>query len=87
MFVIIDELSKTIYYKLIKITLNINGQLQIQINVILKHFSLFNSIISNKNILFTSKFYLFVCYFRDIKEKTSITFHTKQTTRLKNKTR
>lgn len=45
--VIVDQLIKLIYYKLIKIRINELGLTKVIIDIIIRHYSLFNVIIIN----------------------------------------
>ena len=56
-----------VYYKPIKNTINISRLAKVRINIIIQQHSLPNSIIINKNLLFTSKFWLLLYYFFAIK--------------------
>ena len=64
-----------VYYKLVKITTNALGLAEVIINVIIRHHSLPDSIVTDKSSLFTSKFWLLFCYFFSIKRRLSTTFH------------
>ena len=73
--VIIDRLTKMVYYKLIKITINTPRLVKVIINVVVRHYALPNSIVIDRGLLFTSKFWLFFCYFFGIKRRLSTTFN------------
>ena len=64
-----------VHYKPVKITLNIPGLAEVIIDVIVRHYRLLNSIVTNRGPLFTSKFWLSICYFLAIKQKLSTAFH------------
>ena len=53
--VIVDRLTKMIYYKPVKVTINAPKLAKVILNMIIQHHSLLNSIVSNKSLLFTSK--------------------------------
>ena len=55
-FIIIDQLMKIIYYKLIMIIIDASSLISLSINIIIKYYNLLNLIITNEKILFTSKF-------------------------------
>ena len=74
-FVIIDKLTKMIYYKPVKITINAPGLVEVIIDVVVWYYGLFDSIITDQGSLFTSKFWFSLCFFLGIKKKLSITFH------------
>ena len=46
-FIIINQLTKMIYYKQVKIMINIPDLAKIIINIMVKHYSLFNFIITD----------------------------------------
>ena len=58
-----------VHYKLVKITINAPSLGEVIINVMVKHHSLFNSMITDQESLFTSKFWFLLCYFLKIKQK------------------
>ena len=74
-FVIVDWLTKMVHYKLVKITINTPGLAEIIIPVIMRHYSLLDSIVTDRESLFTLKFWSLLCYFLDIKQRLSTTFH------------
>lgn len=45
-----------VYYKLIKVTINISGLAKAIINVVMRHYSLFNLIVTDYGLVFISKF-------------------------------
>lgn len=65
--VIMDCLTKIIYYKLIKKIIGIVDLVKVIINIMVKQHSLLKSIVSDKSFLFCSKFWFLPCYFLDIK--------------------
>ena len=73
--VFIDWLTKMIHYKPVKITINALGLAKIIIDVVMHYHSLLDSIITNQGTLFTSKFWLSLCYFFGIKRQLSTTCH------------
>ena len=64
-----------IYYKPVKVTINALGIVEVIIDVVVRHHGLLNTIVTNKGLLFTSKFWSSLCYFLDIKWRLSSTFH------------
>ena len=64
-----------VYYEPVKVTINASSLVEIIIDVVVRHHGLPNSIITNQESLFTSKFWLLLCYFLGIKQKLSTTFH------------
>ena len=73
--VIVDRLTKMVYYELVKITINNLGLAEVIINVVVQHDGLSNSIITNQGSLFTSKFWSLLCYLLEIKRRLSTAFH------------
>ena len=65
--VIVDWFKKMVYYKPVIITINAPGLAKIIIDVLVWHHGLLNSIMTDKSLLFISKFWLLVCYFLHIK--------------------
>ena len=65
--VIVNRLTKIVYYELVKITINTPGLAKVIFNMIVQYYGLFNSIMSNKSLLFTSKFWSLLYYFLGIK--------------------
>ena len=58
-----------IYYKLIKITINNPGLAKVIIDIVVRHYSFSNLIVTNWRSLFILKFWSLLCYFFDIKQK------------------
>ena len=75
--VIIDWLTKMRYYEPIKVIINILGFAEVILNIVIQYYSLSNSIVSDWGLVFISKFWSLLCYFLGIKQKLSITFHSK----------
>ena len=73
--VIIDRLTKMVYYEPVKITINAPGLAKVILDVIVWHHGLPDSIVSDKGLLFTSKFWSLLCYFFGIKRRLSTVFH------------
>ena len=63
------------HYKLVKITINILGLAEVIINIVVLHYGLPNSIITNQGSLFTSKFWSLLYHFLDIKKKLFTAFY------------
>ena len=74
--VIINRLTKMVHYKPVKITINASPLAKVIINVVMRHHSLPDSIVINRGLLFTSKFWSLLCYFLGIKWKFSTVFHS-----------
>ena len=73
--VIVDWLTKIVYYKQVKITIDTPGLAKVILNVIVRHHNLLNSIIINRGSLFTLKFWSLLCYFLGIKQRLFTTFY------------
>ena len=56
-----------VHYKLVKITINAPRLAEIIVDVVVWHHGLPNSIVTNRDLVFTSKFWLLLCYFFGIK--------------------
>lgn len=64
---IVYKLAKIVYCKFVKTIINITEQVKVTIDVVIRHHKLSNSIMSNENALFMSKFWSFSYSFLDIK--------------------
>ena len=73
--VIVNWLTKMVHYKAAKITLDAPGLAKVIINVVVRHHSLLDPIVTDKGSLFTLKFWLLTCYFFGIKRRLSTAFH------------
>ena len=73
--VIVDCLTKMVHYKLVKVTINTPDLAEIIIDVVVRYLGLPDSIVTDQASLFTSKFWLLLCYFLSIKQKLSTTFY------------
>ena len=73
--VIIDRPTKMAYYELVKVTINTLHFAEIIIDMVVRHYNLSDSIVTDLKLLFTSKFWLLLYYFLNIKQKLSIAFH------------
>lgn len=72
--VIVDQFTKIVQFKLVKIILNVARVAKIIINVFVKKYGLPDSIVSNRNYIFFSKFESLFYYFLNIKYKLFIAF-------------
>ena len=73
--VIIDWLTKIVPYKPVKITINAPGLAQVIIGVVVRYHGFLDIIVTNQGSLFTSKSWLSLCHFFDMKRRLSIAFH------------
>ena len=67
-------LMKIVHYKLVKITINASGLMEVIIDVVVRHHGLPDSIFTDKGSLFISKFWSSLCYFLGIKRQLSTAF-------------
>ena len=73
--VIVDRLTNIVYYKPVKITINVPRLAEVIIDVMIQHHGLLDSIITDWASLFTLKFWSSLCYFLEIKRKLFIAFY------------
>ena len=73
--VIVDWLTKIVHYEPVKVRINAPSLTEVIINVVVLYHRVPESIFTNRNSLFTSKFWSLLCYFLGIKKKLSTTFH------------
>ena len=73
--VIVDRLTKMVYYELVKVTINAPRLVEVIIDVVVWYHGLLDSIISDRGAIFTSKFWSSLCYFFGIKRRLSNAFH------------
>ena len=73
--VIVDWLTKMVHYKPEKITIALLGLAKVIIDVVVWHHSLPNSIVTDRDSLFTSKFWSLLCFFLSIKRLLFNAFH------------
>ena len=70
-----NRLTKMVYYKLVKVTINTLSLANIIINVMVRHHDFLDSIVTNRELLFTLKFWSLLCYFLDINWRLSTAFY------------
>ena len=73
--VIVNWLTKIVYYELVKVTINAHGIAEVIIDVVVRYHRLPDSIVSHWGSVFTFKFWSFLCYFPGIKRTLSTAFH------------
>ena len=73
--VIVNQLMKMVYYKPVKVTINTLALAEVIIDIVVRHHGLPNSIVTNRESLFTSKFWSLLCYFLVIKRRLSTAFY------------
>ena len=86
--VIVDQLTKMIYYELMQMTITAPVLAEVILNIVVQYHDLPNSIVSDCNSVFTSKFLSLFCYFLSIKWRLSTAFYlqTNGQTKRKNRT-
>ena len=67
--VIVNRLTKIVYYKPIEITINAPRLAKVIIDVVVRYYGLPDSIVTDRRLFFTSKFWSFLCYFLGIKRR------------------
>ena len=73
--VIVKRLTKMVHYKPVKVIIDAPGLAKVIINVVVRHHSLPDSIVTNRGLLFTSKFWSLLCYFLGVKRRLSTAFY------------
>ena len=73
--VIVDQLTKMVHFKPVKVTIDALGLAEVILDVVVWHHGLQDSIVTNKGSLITSKFWSSLCYFFGIKQRLSTAFH------------
>ena len=73
--VIVDRLTKMVYYEQVKVTIDAPGLVEVILDMVVCHHSLPDSIVTDRGFFFIAKFWLSLCYFLDIKRKLSTKFH------------
>ncbi len=73
--IIVDQLTKMVYYKPVKVTIDVPGLAEVIIDVVVHHHGVPESIVTERGLLFTSKFWSSLCYFLGIKKKLATAFH------------
>ena len=74
--VIVDRLTNMIYYKLVKISINVAGLVEVIIDMVVCHHGFSDSIVTNRSSLFILNIWSLLCYFLRIKQKLSTAFHS-----------
>ena len=73
--VIVDQLTKMVHYKPVKVTIDTSGLVEVILDVVVWHHGLSDLIVTNKGLFFTSYFWLLFCYFLEIKRRLFTTFY------------
>ena len=74
--IIIDRLTKLVYYETVKITVNTPSFTEVIIYMVVRYHRPSNLIVIDRELLFTSKFWSLLCYFLGIKQRLSTAFHS-----------
>ena len=72
--VIVDQLTKMVYYKPVKVIIDAPSLAKV-INIVVRHHRVLELILIDQGSFFTSKFWFSLCYFLEIKQKLFIAFH------------
>ena len=75
--VIVNRLMKMVYYKLVKVTIDVVGLAKVIINMVVRQHGLLDLIVTNRGLLFTSKFWSSLCCFLGIMPRLSTAFYPK----------
>lgn len=73
--IIVNWLIKILYYERVKVTIDATKLVEVIFDMIVQYYGLPNLIVTDRSLLFTSKFWLSLYYFLSIKRKLSIIFH------------
>ena len=73
--VIVNRLTKMVYYEPVKVTIDAPGLAEVIIDVVGRHHGLLDFIISDRGAIIMSKFWSLLCYFLGIKQQLSTAFH------------
>ena len=65
-----------VHYKPVKVIIDALGLAKVIINVVVQYYGVLDSIISNREAIFISKFWSLLYYFFDIKKGLSTTFQS-----------
>ncbi len=74
--VIVDRLTKMVYYEPVKVTIDTPGLAEVIIDVVVGHHGLPDLIVSDRGSVLTSMFWSSICYFLGIKKRLSTAFHS-----------
>ena len=73
--VIVNWLTKMVFYKLVKVSIDATDLVKILINVLMWHYGLFSSIVTDRGFLFSSNFWSLLYYFFVIKRRLFTVFY------------
>ena len=66
---------RMVYYIPVKVMINIPGLAKVIINIVMRHYGVPESIVTDLDSFFISKFWFLMCYFIKIEKKLSTTHH------------
>ena len=84
--IIVNQLTKIVYYVLVKVTINAPGLAKVIIDEVVRHYGVLELIVTDQDSLFISKFWFSLYYFLEIKRKLSTAFHPQMNSQRKGKT-
>ena len=73
--VIVDRLTKMLHYDPVNVTIDAPGLAEVIIDVVVWYHGLPDSIVTNRGLLFISKFWSLLCYSLEVKRKLSAAFY------------
>ncbi len=73
--VIVDLLTKMVHYAPVKVTIDASSLAEVIIDVIVWNYSILESIVTDRRLLFISKFWSLLCYFLGIRKKLLTAFY------------
>ena len=73
--VIVDRLTKMVHYEPVLTTLDAEQFAEVFIEAVIKYHGLLDSIVTDRESLFTSKFSSSLCYYLNVKRQLSTAFH------------
>ena len=76
-----------IHYEPVKVPIDAPELVEVIFDVVVWHHSLLDSIVSNRGLLFTSKFWLSLCYFLSIKPRLFTAFYPQTNSQIKQQNR
>ncbi len=72
---IVDKLPKIVYYKIVKVKIDVPDLAKVIIDMVVCYYRVFDPIITDRGLLFTSKFWSSLYYFLEIIKKLSTAFY------------
>ena len=73
--VIVNRLTKMVYYKPVKVIIDAPGLAKVIIDVVVRYHGFSDSIVTDRGFFFTSRLWSLLCYFLSIKRRLSTTFY------------